>query len=139
MNSESTQPYGPATPAVRRFLVRLAALGPSEREQVVTRHAAESLTRPWHHAENALGTLIERSGRSNAQEAVSGPLLQLVRRHDAPPPSSEAEALQALDPLAEPALAALLALMMQDLMTPHDFTTLYAPFAELIPVSTLQA
>lgn len=106
---------------------------------MITRYAAESVTRGWHYAETALGEVIERSGRGGAQEAVAGPLLQLVRRPGAStaPPASDAEALDTLEPLAEPALAALLALVVQDLLEPKDFATLYTPLADIIPLASL--
>ena len=39
----------------------------------------------------------------------------------------------AIDPIAEPALAALLALAVRDLLEPRVLATLYEPFAEAIP------
>ncbi len=135
----SSFPYGPATPAIRRFLVRLAALGASERQIAIASHAAAHGTRAWQIAETALGEIIERSGRGQAQEALAGPLLQLVRRPNAqaPIPESSEEALDTLEPMAEPALAALLALVVQDLLEPRDFATLYAPMANVIPLDAL--
>ena len=47
----------------------------------------------------------------------------------------EADVLAQLDPIAEPALAALLALLVADLLPPSITDQLYAPFAELIPRS----
>lgn len=135
----SPLPYGPATPAIRRFLVRLAALGASERHAAIAGYAAVRETRAWQIAETALAEVIERSGRSSAQEALAGPLLQLVRRPEASAqvPESTEEALDTLEPMAEPALAALLALMVHDLLTPRDFATLYAPLADIIPLDVL--
>jgi len=135
----SSLPYGPATPAIRRFLVRLAALGASERQSAIASYGTARDTRAWHIAETALGEVIDRSGRSGAQEALAGPLLQLVRRPQAPaqvPESAEA-ALDTLEPMAEPALAALLALVVRDLLEPRDFATLYEPLAHVIPLDAL--
>ena len=137
-----SQPYGPATTAIRRFLVRLAALGTTERAQACMAYAAAVDTRRWQRAETALAAVMERSGRGAAQEAVSGPLLQLVHRPEiAPLPdtASPDEAIATLDPVAEPALAALLALIVRDLLEPAMFATLYAPMDEVIPVDTLDA
>lgn len=134
------QPYGPATATIRQFLVRLAAVGPSERAQASMAYAALADTRRWHQAETTLAAVVERSGRSAAQEAVAGPLLQLVHRPDiAPLPetASPDEALATLDPVAEPALAALLALLVRDLLEPSLFATLYGPMHDVIPVESL--
>ena len=67
-----------------------------------------------------------------------GPLVQLVR--DAPPGprrGGEADEGLALLPVAEAALAALLALVVRDVLPAHAFDALYAPFAELIPPDAL--
>lgn len=132
----SELPYGPNTSAVRRFLVQLAGLGRVDREAVVAAYAARCSTRQWYAAEAALGTAIERSGREPQRDALSGPLLQLVRRNDpvASAPVTEDEALAALDPIAEPALAALLALLARDLLSDQQVKTLCAPFAGVIAV-----
>jgi hypothetical protein len=135
-------PYGPATASIRRFLVRLAALDGAAREAVVARFTAVANSRAFAAADMALAETIERSGRADAQDALAGPLLQLVRRRehtdavpaDASAESADAEAAgPALDALAEPALAALLALLVRDLLPPAHFHLLYSPFADAIP------
>jgi hypothetical protein len=127
-------PYGPNTPAVRHFLRQLAGLGTSARTDVVTRHTVACTTRDWQAAETVLGTTIERAGRAEAQQAIAGPLLQLVRRGDAPAETgTDDEALDQLDPIAEPALAALLVLIVADLLPAEVAERLYAPFAPVIP------
>ncbi len=127
-------PYGPNTPAVRHFLRQLAGLGTSARADVVSRHASTCTTREWHMAETVLGTTIERAGRSDAQQAIAGPLLQLMRRSDAPADTrADDAALDQLDPIAEPALAALLVLIVADLLPAEVAERLYAPFASVIP------
>ena len=107
------------------------------REPVVALYTRQSATPAWHAAETALATAIERSGREPQRDALSGPLLQLVRRPDRPdaPPASADEALATLEPIAEPALAALMALLVQDLLGEAYVRTLYAPFAEIIPAA----
>ena len=86
-----------------------------------------SITREFEIADASLGDLLERSGRVDARDAVAGPLLQLVR----------GETDDDLDPVAEAALAALLALMMRDLLAPADFDTLYSAFMLAIPTEKL--
>jgi hypothetical protein len=134
----NAQPYGPNTQAVRRFLVRLAGLGVSDREAVVARYATASTSRPYLLAEAALATAIERSGREALRDALSGPLLHLVRRPDAPEPTEE-NALDGLDPVAEPALAALLGLLVRDLLEPANRDALYDAFALTIPLADLDS
>ena len=127
-------PYGPNTPAVRHFLRQLAGLGTSARVDVVTRHGSTCTTRAWQAAETVLGTTIERAGRADAQQAIAGPLLQLVRRGDAPTGTdADDAALDQLEPIAEPALAALLVLIVADLLPAEVAERLYAPFASVIP------
>jgi hypothetical protein len=141
-------PYGPATASIRRFLVRLAALDDAARETVVARFTAVANSRAFAAADMALAETIERSGRADAQDALAGPLLQLVRRRehtDAFPADVSAESAEsaegadaegagpALDALAEPALAALLALLVRDLLPPAQFHLLYSAFADAIP------
>lgn len=137
----TTLPYGPATPEIRRFLVQLAALGASARAQVVERFERAAVTSVFSSADAAVGETIERSARTDARDALGGPLMALMRRTDRPGPGSGTvtdgesgdDALDALDPIAEPALAALLALLVRDLISNEQFTTLYAPFADTIP------
>lgn len=128
----SALPYGPNTAELRRFLVRFAGLGSADRTAVVSRYIAFSVTPAWNAAETQLGTAIERSGREPQRDALSGPLLQLVRPADAPAASTEEDALAQLDPVAEPALAALLALMVKDLLPAPTVATLLQPFEGII-------
>jgi hypothetical protein len=136
--SGSTTPYGPNTAAIRRFLVKLAALELPAHDAVVARYAAEFPAQEFAAAELMLGEIIERSGRSDARDALAGPLLQLVRDREAEAASGSAplEAPESvpLDPIAEPALAALLALLVCDLLPPERLAVLYAPFDESIPL-----
>lgn len=124
-------PYGPQTAAIRRYLVRLAGLSASDRRAMVAEFSTLSTTRAYDAAETALAHAIERSGREAARDALSGPLLQLVR---APDSANTADDLDALDPVAEPALAALLALLVHDLLEPAQFDVLYAAGAALVPL-----
>ena len=133
--SSASAPYGPATPRVRRFLVQLAGLGAELRREVVARHDALAPTSAYAAAEALLGETIERSGRTDARDALAGPLLQLVRR--APDLALAAEGLDALDPIAEPALAALLAIVVADLLPADQAALLYAPFESAMPFEAL--
>jgi len=125
-----SQPYGPETAAVRRFLVRLAGLGSTDRAAVVARYETIAATRAYEAADARLGEVITRSGREEARDALSGPLLQLVKR---PTPDASPESEIALEPIAEPALAALLALMVRDLLDDATVLLLTDAFADTIP------
>jgi hypothetical protein len=135
---------------VRRFLQRFAALRPGEWERAARRYEEQQGTAPLAAADRALAQAVERAGRAAERDAVVGPLVQLVR--DAPPGpggggrapgpgaaggADEGPAL--LPPVAEAALAALLALVVRDVLPAPAFAALYAPFAELIPVDALEA
>jgi len=125
-----SQPYGPETAAVRRFLVRLAGLGATDRAAVVARYETVAATRAYEAADARLGDVITRSCREEARDALSGPLLQLVKR---PTPDASPESEIALEPIAEPALAALLALMVRDLLDDATVLLLTDAFADTIP------
>ncbi len=122
------QPYGPATASVRRFLVQFAALDLEAHSGVLSRFDTVRHLHDFTVADRILGQTIERSGREDARDAVAGPLLQLVRL---------AEDADDLDPIAEPALAALLALIVSDLLGASTFATLYMPFEQAIPLATV--
>lgn len=136
MTASTNAPYGPETPAIRRFLMSLAGLGAEARATVVASHRALSVTPRYRAAETLLGATIERAGRGDAQDALAGPLLQLVRTKANSTTTAvgenEADALDLLDPIAEPALAALLALLVADLLPATDVNTLLEPFANVI-------
>ena len=83
-----------------------------------------------------LGETIERSGRTDARDALAGPLLQLVR-HPRDTGADVDDGLEALDPIAEPALAALLAILVDDLLPAEPRALLYAPFQFVIPYEKL--
>lgn len=132
---ERRAPYGPATDAVRSFLVQLAGLDGEAHAGVVARFTELQQKRPYVAADVILGETMERSGRSDARDAVAGPLLQLVSIGE---PNNSTVASQSagltLDLIAEPALAAVLALIVSDLLTTATLATLYAPFEPIIPL-----
>ena len=125
-------PYGPNTIAIRRFLQRLAALAPDERAAAARAYAAAAGSPRFRAADRALGMVVDRAGRTAERDAALGPLLQLVSADE-----QADDADVALDPVAEPALAAMLALLARDLLPAETVATLYAPFAALIPHAEL--
>ena len=124
------------TPIVRRFLVQFAGLGASSRARIVTRYASLSSSRDFSHAEQALASTLERSGRTAERDALAGPLLQLVRRpprvSDEQTSTASGDDLEHFDAVAEPALAAVLVLLVADLLEPTVAATLYAPLSDEI-------
>ena len=128
-------PYGPNTTAVRRFLQRLAALSADEWAAAARAFTDAERAPRFRRADAALGAAIAAAGRESERDAAMRPLLQLVH---AGPASGEADGDEpTLDPVAPAAAAAVLALVARDLNPPAAFTTLYAPFAELVPVEKL--
>ena len=141
------QPYGPNSAPVRRFLQRFAALRPAEWREAAAAFERLQGAAGFVTADRALAAAITGAGREDARDAVLGPLAQLAQRPpDAPPdaspdasPDGATEVIASLDPAAEAALAALLALIVRDLLTESAFTTLYSPFAALVPLASLEA
>jgi nucleoside-diphosphate-sugar epimerase len=134
----ATQPsYGPQTDAVRRFLQRLAVLDAEARARVVAEWMAHRDDASFRRAERVLGEVMARSGREAERDAAAGPLLQMLRvprtETKETASSSPDDPLAALDPIAEPALAALLALLVRDLLPADTFRALVTPLASLVP------
>jgi hypothetical protein len=131
-------PYGPATKSIRQFLVRLAALDAASRARVVAAFEAVEGAPSFAAADAMLAETIERSGRNAERDALAGPLLQIARRNDGMLPADGTAQPDDLDPIAEPALAALLALLVADLLPARHFQSLYSPFDVEIPHTLLR-
>lgn len=145
-------PYGPATASIRRFMARLAAISSADRLIICQAYEKASELPRWSQVERRLAAIIERSGRQAEQEAVAGPLLQLVRLEAGASSGMQGEAevlsetaseaadddpLKNLDPVAEPALAAVLALLVRDLLQPSDFELLIGPVVQVISLEEI--
>jgi hypothetical protein len=129
---------------VRRFLQRFAALRPSDWERAARAYEAAAGAPAFVAADRALAQAVARAGRTAERDAVVGPLVQLVRDAPLAPRAPAADGgddagLALLPPVAEPALAALLALVARDVLPARAFDALYAPFAELVPAASLDA
>ncbi|HEY0776356.1 MAG TPA: hypothetical protein VGD56_00175 [Gemmatirosa sp.] len=136
---------------MRRFLQRFAALAPAEWDAAATAYAASAGSAAALAADRDLARAVERAGRTAERDAVLGPLAQLVRvdpdrasKDDPPPDGMLADASRVarpqtdgLHPVAEAALAALLALVVRDVLPARAFATLYAPFEVAIPPAAL--
>ena len=129
-SAPSAAPYGPNTPAVRRFLQRFAALAPADWDAAARAYDAAAGSAAQVAADRALARAVDQAGRQAERDAVVGPLVQLVRGPDH-------ESVAELPPVAEAALAALLALVMRDVLPARAFDALYAPFAPLVPAEQL--
>jgi hypothetical protein len=127
-------PYGPNTPAVRRFLQRFAALSPAEWGAAARAFNAAERSAGFRRADASLGVAISAAGREAERDAAMRPLLQLVRVTSA---EAAADGEPALDRVAPAAAAAVLALLARDVLRPDAFATLYAPFSELVPLDQL--
>jgi hypothetical protein len=134
--SDGPRPYGAQTPAVRRFLQRLAALHPDEWQAAAAEWEALVGTPAFARADRSLQQVIERAALESARDAALGPLLQLVRLP--PPPGHPPDEPPPLAPVAEAALGAVLALVARDFLSASTFATLYAPFAARIPLDALE-
>ena len=134
-------PYGPQTLAIRRFLQHLAALAPAAWDAIAAEFPAHAARPAYARADRALGLVIERAAREAERDAALGPLVQLVRLPSAPdapaPPAGDDAADVPLHPVAEPALAAVLALLVRDLIPAASLDALYAPVAAHVPVERL--
>lgn len=126
------QPYGPQTAAIRAFLRDLAALDLAEHTAAVTRWTEQVGTPAFARADRLLGEVLIRAGREAERDAAAGPLLQMLRPAE-PEQVSGDVANDALDPIAEPALAALMALLVRDLLPNDAFETLTAALRPLVP------
>ncbi len=141
----SALPYGPFTAQIRRFLQQFATLTLEAEAAIVTEYGVAITLPEYQAAERVLGAAIARSGRESERDALGGPLLQLVQGHRPSPDTGPSVASEdpgaiatSLRPIAEPALAALLAILMQDVLSAERSTQLYAPFERAIPRASLQ-
>jgi len=127
--------YGPNTLLVERLLSRLRMLGSTELGRIVVRWR-EVLGPEWHAAERALGQAIDDADRHAEQARVLERLHDVVARRwfGARPAADERRPAAS----AHYAVAtALLALLVRDLLPDEQFSLLYAPVAEVVPVDEL--
>jgi hypothetical protein len=137
--SESTAslPYGPNTAAVRRFLQRLAGKPVGDCVAAARAYLSLQATPDFLAADRALGKAIDRGERTEARDAIVGPIVQLMGSHTERIARDPGLGVGP-DDLAESALAATLGLVARDLLPGAAFDVLYRPFADLIPVEELE-
>ena len=132
-----TMPYGPNTPAVRRFLQRLAGKPASDCITAARAYLSLQGTEELRMADRALGHALESSGRTDARDAVVGPLVQLMNGHAAKLDADITGGLT-VDDLAESALAATLGLIVGDVIPAPMLEVLYRPFGGIIPLEEVE-
>lgn len=132
-------PYGPNTAVVRRFLQRLAGKPTADCTVAARTYLALQGTPELVTADRLLGAAIERSGRTDARDAVVGPIVQLMSGHQERLTGPQGPNAPREDDLGEAALAAALALIARDVIPGEAFEVLYRPFNELIPAGDLDS
>ena len=134
----SSQPYGPNTVAVRRFLQRLAGKPASDCVAAARVYLSLQGTPALVAADRAVGEALEKSERTDARDAVVGPIVTLMNGHAARLETDASLSGPSLDDLAETALAAALALIVGDIIAADALEVLYRPFAALIPLEEIE-
>ena len=141
-----SRPYGPNTDAVRRLLQRLAALPADEWVRLARLYEGLHRTPRFAAADRALGEAMAAAGREAERDAALGPVVQLaadaaarVARAAGGVPSDDDAAVDdsAADRFAEPALAAVLAVIARDVLDEEQFTTLYGAVSWAVPLAEL--
>lgn len=134
ISPRATLPYGPNTPAVRRFLQRLAGKPAADCITAARTYLSLQGTPELAVADRALGHALESSGRTDARDAVVGPLVQLMAGHA----GKLGGAGVTVDDMAEAALAAALGLIVGDLIPASMLEVLYRPFEGLIAMKDIE-
>lgn len=130
--SQLAQPYGPQTALVRAFLQKLAAQPALVWLAAARRYEAISVTPAGRQADRGLGSAIERSAREPARDALIGPILQMATRA-ADSAALDSSDRQEVERLAEPALAAALALVVADRLGEAQRDLLTSAFGGAVP------
>lgn len=133
----ASMPYGPNTAAVRRFLQRLAGKPAADCIAAARAYLALQGTDELRTADRALGHALESSGRTDARDAIVGPLVQLMNGHAAKLDADITGGLT-VDDLAEAALAAALGLIVGDVIPAPILEVLYRPFEPIIPLGEVE-
>jgi hypothetical protein len=131
-------PYGPNTPIVRRFLQRLAGKPASDCASAARAYLSLQGTPALIAADRALGQAVEGSGRTDARDAVVGPIIQLMSGHAARLETDPSLSGVSLDDMAEAALAAVLGLIAGDILAADALEVVYRPYAGVIPIEEIE-
>lgn len=129
-------PFGPNGRLVERFLDRLAQLTPDELTAIVQRwRDTLRKTDAWYSAEDAVGEAVARTRRDGETWVLQDRLYAVFR--EMPWFTDRAPGTPAPAEVASQYLAttAAVALLVADVLTAAQLTTLYAPFAEVLPIA----
>ena len=89
-------------------------------------------------ADRTLGHALETSGRTDARDAIVGPIVQLMAGHADKPGIADGTVGVTVDDMAECALGAALGLIVGDVIPASMLEVLYRPFAGLIPLQDIE-
>jgi len=131
-------PYGPNTAAVRRFLQRLAGKPASDCITAARTYLSLQGTTDLVAADRTLGHALETSGRTDARDAIVGPIVQLMTGHADKHGIADGTVGVTVDDMAECALGAALGLIVGDVIPASMLEVLYRPFAGLIPLEDIE-
>ncbi|HEY0970919.1 MAG TPA: hypothetical protein VGE02_08115 [Gemmatimonadales bacterium] len=121
---------------MRHFLQRLANQPAVVWLAAARRYEDRRDDAAMRRADRALGEAVEAYARQRERDALVGPVLQLARRA-VPAALDGDDDLATIERLAEPALAAALALLAEDLLAAEQVETLYSAFATVVPLAEL--
>ena len=132
--------YGPNSELVERFLARLARLSHADISAAVAAwRDGLRCTNAWYTAEDEVGDALTATRRHDEEWRLQEHLYELFRRAtwrlERPVSPSSTESSDAASQYL--AGTAAFALMVADALSVQGLTTLYAPFAEVIPLGEL--
>lgn len=130
-----TAPYGPNSSEIERFLDRLPQLSIERLGEAVRAWRAEiAESGTWHSAEDAVSRAIADTGRHRPQWLILERLFNTFRESPWFKPGQPGSLVPGSDAAAQyVTTAALLALLVRDVLAPAAFETLYCPFENIIP------
>ncbi len=132
-------PFGPGTPAVRRFLEAIQGLTTEQWREVIEAWRT-TLTNAWHDAASAVTAAVAESDRRPAREELLSELGDITRRTRWDRGEAAGNSTQALESTAYyVASLAALALLVHDRITRPEFDALYLPFGGVIPLETIES
>ena len=132
--------YGPNSELVERFLARLARLNHTEISAAVAAlRDGLRCTNAWYTAEDEVGEALTATRRHDEEWRLQEHLYELFRRAswriERPVSPTTTETSDAAAQYL--ASTAAFALMVSDALPVQGLTTLYAPFAEVVPLGEL--
>ena len=132
--------YGPNSELVERFLTRLARLSHTEISAAVAAwRDGLRCTNAWYTAEDEVGDALTVTRRHDEEWRLQEHLYELFRRAswrlERPVSATTTETSDAAAQYL--ASTAAFSLMVADALSVQGLTTLYAPFAEVVPLGEL--